>query len=59
MLSSTINVLVEKGFFFKKTFPLKVLGRGDIRYSVHIVAQAKVKIDKVKGIICLLKTHRI
>ncbi|PPE03640.1 50S ribosomal protein L15 [Holospora curviuscula] len=50
----TLDVLVEKGFFKKKVFPLKILGRGTLSYPVHIVAdafscQAQSKIHSVKG----------
>ncbi|WP_035544081.1 50S ribosomal protein L15 [Holospora elegans] len=50
----TMDVLVEKGFFKKANVPLKILGRGELRCSVNIVAdafsaQAVTRITEAKG----------
>ena len=46
----TVNLdsLVKKGLLFKPKFPLKVLGRGDLKVNLKVEAQAFTKTAKDK-----------
>ena len=46
----TVNLdsLVKKGLLFKPKFPLKILGRGDLKVNLNVEAQAFTKTAKDK-----------
>ena len=43
-----LDALVKKGLLFKPKFPLKILGRGDLKVNLKVEAQAFTKTAKDK-----------